>query len=608
MRSEAPPEDAASEGAGHLQAADLSRSASKLAAALDAVTEGITVQSPSGGVILANEAAARMIGFPSVPGLLSASPAELLAHFDLLDEEGQPLEVDQLPGRAALRGEEPPEILVRWRARGAAAERFSLVGARPVRDEHGEVQFAVSVFRDVTTRQVALQALRASEARLAFLATASRRLMTTALEPRRVLEEATALVVPKLADWCTVRELDEGGGFRSGPPVQRGRPEDRELLTRLKAYGDVLRDHPAVDDVLAGRSLLVSEITPAMLEEVARDEEHLALLGRLGLRSLMLVPLRTGGRIVGVLTLAVGSDRPAYGEDDLALAEDLAIPVAAAMGNARSFAVERATAETLTRALLPGHLPDIPGLQLAARYRASGDVGGDFYDCFPTHGGTWMLVVGDVCGRGIHAASMTGLTRHTIRAAALHARPPAAVLGDLNQLLLDAAGEGMSAWSSRDDGGAPSFCTVCLAEVTPSATRARVVVSSAGHPLPLVVRSDGQVTEVGRPGSLLGVLTDLKVSEQTFDLGPGDALVLFTDGITERRRDGHLFEEELPGTLQALAGASASEVARQVEDAALAFGAGAVGDDMAVLTISVPRAAAGEAEDRGPALARVVGR
>lgn len=199
---------------------------------------------------------------------------------------------------------------------------------------------------------------------------------------------------------------------------------------------------------------------------------------------------------------------------------------------------------------------------MAVRYRAAGHVGGDFYDCFPVDGGAWMLVVGDVCGRGIQAASMTGLTRHTIRAAALHASSPAAVLADLNRLLLDAAGEEMGAWLSKDQ-GEPSFCTVCLASVTPRAAGAHVVVSAAGHPLPFVVRKAGALAEVGRPGSLLGVVEDLEVSEESCELAPGDALVLFTDGITERRRDELLFEEELAATLRAAAGSEARQLARR---------------------------------------------
>lgn len=561
-----------------------------LVATLNAIGEGITVQDPTGALILANDTAAAMLGFPTVQALLDAGPVRAAARFDVLDEAGNPLPLDRLPSRAALRGEEPPDMLVRWRAGEGGAERFSLVHSQPVRGRDGDLQFVVNAFRDVTDRQVALEALRASEARLAFLATASRRLLTASLEPRRVLEAAAELAVPALADICMVRELKEDGRLVK-VAWAAACPDAGELLARLERHGDLLRDHPALIDLNAGRPILFAEVPDKMLEDLADDHEHLQVLRDLALQSMMLVPLRTRGLTVGVLTLAVGHDRPAYTEADLPLAQELALGVAATVDNARSFATERATAETLARALLPGKLPDIPGLQLAARYRAAGDVGGDFYDCFPIGGGSWLLVVGDVCGRGIHAASMTGLTRHTIRAAALHATTPSDVLHDLNRLLLDAVSEGMPVWVWREQGAWPSFCTVCLAAVTPTPGGADVVISSAGHPLPFIVRSDGAVDEVGRPGSLLGVLPELEVSDISCRLGPGDAMALFTDGITERRRAGALFEEHLVATLHSLAGVPAAELASAIEAAAVAFDTEAPGDDMAVLAVSVPGAA-----------------
>jgi PAS domain S-box-containing protein len=569
---------------------ELRLSADQLAATLNAVGEGITVQAPDGSLILGNQAAAEVLGFPSTEALLGAPPAVITDRFELFDADGQPLDISRLPGRAALRGEEPPEMLVRSRLVASGTERYSLVKARPVRDEDGRVRFAVNVFRDVTDRQRTMAALRTSEARLAFLASASRRLLTTSLEPHRVLEEVEGLVVPELADWCAVREFADDGRLQR---VAGGRPREArsELVTRLEGYGDPLNDHPALGEVAAGRSLLIDDITPAMLAYAAADDEHLRLLQELGLRSAMLVPLRSRGRTLGVLTLATGNNRRPYTEADLALAEEFASRVAATVDNARAFANEHATAATLARALLPGRLPDIPGLELAARYRAAGEVGGDFYDCFPTGEGSWLLVVGDVCGRGIHAASMTGLTRHTIRAAALHATSPAAVLADLNRLLVDAADENMAAWASTGDGAEPSFCTVCLAAVTTNATGAQVVVSAAGHPLPMVLRRDGEVTEIGRAGSLLGVMADIDVYEETCQIGPGDALVLFTDGITERRHQKVLFgEEQLDATLRSVIGASAAEVTQRIEDAAMGFSGLAPDDDMAVIAISIPRA------------------
>ena len=244
----------------------------------------------------------------------------------------------------------------------------------------------------------------------------------------------------------------------------------------------------------------------------------------------------------------------------------------------------------MARASLPGRLPKIPGVELAARYRAAGQVGGDFYDCFPIADGSWLLV-GDVCGRGIPAAAMTGMARHTIRAAALHTTSPAAILTDLNHVLRASGDERTRA--SEGSCGEASFCTVCLAVVTPTPTGARVVVTVAGHPLPLLVRSDGAVVEIGRPGTMLGALDNIDLSEETRELVAGDALVLFTDGISERRRDRHQFgDQELREILRSLAGASARELARRVEDAAIAYAPAAPDDDMAVLTISVPSTSA----------------
>ncbi|MDQ6946233.1 MAG: GAF domain-containing protein, partial [Actinomycetota bacterium] len=190
---------------------ELRRSADDLAATLNAVGEAITVQAPDGTLIMANEEAAAMLGYSSPLALLAEAPSAIMARFELLDAEGRPLSVKHLPGRAALLGQEPDEVLLRWRLVATGVERFSLVTARPVRDEAGQVRFAVNVFRDVTDRQLALEARRVSESRLAFLASASRRLLTTALEPRRVLEEVVGLVVPQLADWCAVQELTDDG-------------------------------------------------------------------------------------------------------------------------------------------------------------------------------------------------------------------------------------------------------------------------------------------------------------------------------------------------------------------------------------------------------------
>ena len=559
--------------AGHIALAlEKQHSESQLSATLNAVSEAITVQSPDGRLLLANEAAAAVLGFASVDELIAVGPSGVRKRFEMRDLDGQPLPAERLPGRAALRGEQLPEVLVRWRAGPDDSEHVSLVRAHPVFDASGGVQFAVNVFRDVTQRQQALEELRGSEARLAFLASAGRRLFEAPLDPRRVLEVAVDVVVPELGDWCSVRELPEGNEPRQ---LVFGYLDDvaAELITGLNDYRDVMAASPVVDELWQGRSILMAQVTPAILEQVAINADHLALLRRLDLRSAMLIPLRARGRTVGVLSIAGGATRAPYNATDVALAEELAARVAATVENARSYEREHATAETLARALMPGWLPDIPGLEVAARYRPAGDVGGDFYDCFPVGENSWMVVLGDVCGRGIAAAAVTGLTRHSVRAAALHADSLGSVLNDVNRLLVEAGGEHLPG-GRRDEGyGDPSFCTLCLARFTPTATGARMDVVSAGHPLPFVVRADGTVARIGTPGSLLGILPEIDSVEDAVELGAGDAVVLFTDGITERRQHRRFFEDQLPSTLRAATALPAAALAERVEHAALAFAA-----------------------------------
>ncbi len=565
---------------------ELRRAAETMSATLDAVSDGITVQAPDGTLLMANQAAAAITGFSSVAELMAAGLGAIRDRFELLDLEGRPLSAEALPGRTALRGERAPDVLVRWRVVGTGAEHYSRVGGHPVFDERGGVRFAVNVFRDVTERQRAMTALRASEARLAFLASASRRLLAVPLDPREVLQQVVDLVVPELADWCSVREIVDGAqpqrvafGYHD--------PAAAELVAGLDTYGDRLSASPAMDSLLRGEPVLLAELTPEMLERSSFDADHLKLLRRLDVRSVMLVPLRVRGRTTGILSLAGSAARPSYTEADLALVEELAARAAAMVDNAQAYAREHATAETLARALLPGRLPEIPGLEIAARYRPAGDVGGDFYDCFAVAGGGWMVVVGDVCGRGIAAASMTGLTRHTIRAAALNATSPAELLAVVNRLLVEAVGEQTEGWLA-DGKSEPSFCTLCLALVNPTVTGAHVAVASAGHPLPLLVRGNREVVEVGRPGSLLGVLADIDAADVSCDLGAGDALVLFTDGITERREAGRFFSDELVATLERGPCISAEELASRVEAGAVAFSTATPDDDMAVIVVSVP--------------------
>jgi PAS domain S-box-containing protein len=249
-------------------------------------------------------------------------------------------------------------------------------------------------------------------------------------------------------------------------------------------------------------------------------------------------------------------------------------------------------ARTLQQSLLPRALPDIPGVELAARYRAAGEgneVGGDFYDCFATGGGDWALVIGDVCGKGAEAAALTALARYTVRAAAQHTRQPRAVLTELNEALL----------RDRID---YRFCTVLYVSLTPRHDRVSACLAAAGHPLPLVLRADGDVETVGSPGSLLGIVEEPELEEHGLELRPGDALVLYTDGVTEADRAAG--PERLAAVLEGCQGADAAAIAEAVERDALAAHGGAARDDVAVV-VARPRGPAEpfDAAERGVATA-----
>ena len=243
----------------------------------------------------------------------------------------------------------------------------------------------------------------------------------------------------------------------------------------------------------------------------------------------------------------------------------------------------RELAETLQRSLLPSHLPAIPGVGLAARYRPGGGsalVGGDTYDVMPLPDGRWMVLIADVCGTGAEAAAVTALARHTARAAAA-AGEPGEVLCAVNTALL------------HEQGGGPlRFVTACclVLEATDGGHRARVSV--AGHPLPLLRSADGAVTEIGAPGRPLGIDTDVHYDESLVVLPPGATLVLYTDGVTEARDDaGDQFGEDgLSRVLRHLPSGdpevAVATVAAAVEQQLV--GSRHEADDLAVLALGVP--------------------
>jgi integral membrane sensor domain MASE1 len=250
-------------------------------------------------------------------------------------------------------------------------------------------------------------------------------------------------------------------------------------------------------------------------------------------------------------------------------------------------------AHTLQTSLLPSALPAIPGIETAARFRPAHDgleVGGDFYDVFPTGSGSWAIVVGDVCGKGPEAAAVTALARYTLRAVAALEHSPSRILTRLNEALLR-------------QGPAAEFCTAAYVRIDQETGGTRLTMCSAGHPLPLFLRAGGTAEPVGRHGLLLGLEADPGLTDVTVALGPGDALMLYTDGLTDAYApDGTLDAGDLAAVLASCAGRPAPEIADRVQRAALYDDTRRPRDDVALVVVRLTPVADGRAVIEPPAL------
>lgn len=428
----------------------------------------------------------------------------------------------------------------------------------------------------------------AARARLTFLAEASD-VLASSLDWEQTLARVADLAVPHLADWCAISLVAEGRvEVVKVAHVDEGRAA--ETLALYQQHRPSLEDDAGVGAVIrTGVDVLVAEVDDVVLRSITTGEEHLERLRRLSPASLVVVALRTGGDTLGALTFGTTGERR-LGPDDLALARQLATRASQAIANAQLFSERAHVARTLQASLLPPSAPKIPGLEVASRFVAGGsgvDVGGDFYDVFSAGDpelGAWHIVIGDVRGKGVEAAALTGVVRSTIRSAAIGESSPAQMLGHLNEVLVRAHPDGGPA-----DDGDPRFCTVVVGTLVPLPNGICVELGVAGHPLPFLLRADGSTKQVGVRGTLLGVVPDPDLVDSRVELGPGDALVLYTDGITERHVGDRFFEEDgLAKVLGRCAGFTAGTLAERIETAARAFVEDAPRDDLAILVVRVP--------------------
>jgi PAS domain S-box-containing protein len=306
-----------------------------LAVFLDHVGDGVTVQDPSGRLVYANAAAARALGFTSAAELLAAPITEVVGQFALLDEEGQPFPVENLPGRRALQGKPESSVTLRFRNHETGEERWSIVRSSPVADAAGNVLYAVNVWQDATAQKRAEAAQR-------FLAEAGEALATS-LDVEATLANIARLAVPRLADWCVVHLVREDGSV-SQLAVAHADPERVAWARRLQEQYpvDPDTDQGVVRVARTGLPEIFPQVTDEMLVAAARDPEHLAILRLVGFTSVMFVPMIARERSVGVITFVAAESRYRYDQRDLELKQELARRAALAIDNARLYDAERA--------------------------------------------------------------------------------------------------------------------------------------------------------------------------------------------------------------------------------------------------------------------------
>lgn len=431
-------------------------------------------------------------------------------------------------------------------------------------------------FGQALERAQLYEAEQEAMSRLRLLADASRVLGGASLEYEQTIQEVASTAVPGFADWCTVDLIDDHDKLQL-LAVAHVDPAKAQLAWNLRETyppdPEALNGVPNV--VRTGESELFSSIPQELLDRATDGSPELAdLIKLLHLTSAMTVPLIARGRVLGAMSFIWGESDRHYDQADLAIAEELARRAAIAIDNARLFDEQRRVAETLQSSLRPPMLPEISGIELAADYRPGGallEVAGDFYDVFELRPGSWLAVVGDVCGKGVDAAAVMALARYTIRTAALRQVRPSGILATLNEALLRS--------------GFDRFVTVAALRVDEGDHSSRVTLSSGGHPEPMLVSGD-KASLVEVHGSLLGVLEEPELSDHTFELNPGETLVLYTDGVTEQHRGTELFGDERLLAVGSEFGAVPPKVfVGKIVEAVEAFGGGRPTDDIAVLAI-----------------------
>jgi PAS domain S-box-containing protein len=545
---------------------------------LDALAEAVTIRDSHHHILYANRAAQRSMGFDSLADMQRQPPQAIFADYLVHDEHGRELTMDSIPSVRLLAGEPAEPLILRTIHRTTGELKWELLKSAPLHDADGQTVAAVTIIEDITRERVA-------ELRDRFMAQASETLMSS-LDYEETLRNVARLAVPEIADWCVVELVDERGA-RQQIVVAHRDPAKVELAERLRQFdAQELRPDRGVGRVLrTGVSEIYHEIADEVLVAAATSEEHLTLLRSVGMRSVLLAPLKARGRAFGVMTLVNAESMRRFDEEDREFAEQVAARAAIAVENARLATSRRQTASTLQRSLLPDVVPRIEGWKVATLYRATRaaaevEVGGDFYDFYRSEDG-WLVLLGDVTGKGLEAAALTSLVRHGARFLSRYEQSPGRILAGLNEALREQPG----LW----------LCTAVCVRLQ----HGEAVIASAGHPPALILRDDGRLRELGAVGPILGAWSGQDSADRTVPIAPDETLFVYTDGVIDTRGGEERFgTPRLKQFLRRHAGRSPEELLAALEGGLDRFQVGAQADDTAVLALRPAAPPSPVTEDR----------
>ncbi|MFE5811364.1 SpoIIE family protein phosphatase [Streptomyces sp. NPDC056491] len=520
-----------------LGAAEMTRINEHHEAVLHAVREGVVIIDADQRLVLANDEARRLLALPP-------------------DAEGRYVADLGLDERTT-------ELLVSGRVVTdhvhLAGDRLLAVNVRPTKEYRGMPTGSVVTLRDSTELAALSGRAEVARGRLQLLYDAGVRIGTT-LDVVRTAEELSEVAVPRFADFVTVELLEPVLHGDEPSSVNGVYTEMRRAAitgirpdSPLQPVGDVIRfvvpTAPMAAALDAGHAVLAADLNAAMGWR-AQDAQGTRVALDYGLHSLISVPLRARGVVLGMANFWRAADTPeAFDEEDRSFATELGARAAVSIDNARRFTREHAMAVTLQRSLLPRVLPAQNAVEVAYRYLpATAGVGGDWFDVIPLPGGRVALVVGDVVGHGVHAAATMGRLRTAVHNFSTLDLPPDELLGHLDELInrIDQNESGIGIGSGEGTDEDPSDGVSEAAGVTGATclyavydpVSGRCLMASAGHPGPALIRPGGDVEFPELPAGLPLGVGGMPFEAAEFTLPEGSRLVLFTDGLVEdRNRD-----------------------------------------------------------------------